>query len=184
MQHPLNHPRTRLVLASLAIAGLTLGACGGSDGASSSDRDKVVDQLITEAGNDGATVDRDCASAVVKKLSDADVKAILAAGPNGDAKTSADADKLALELVKCVKDFGTALDGSLPDSSVSIPAGLEVTDALIDQIAASIEASGAMTVDRACLKDALAGMDMADISAKASDPAFLQQYVACLTPTS
>lgn len=172
-----------LPLVSLALATLVLGACGGSDSDSgSADRDKLVDQLIEVAGNDGATIDRDCARKVADQLSDADVEAILAAGPDGDAETSAEADEIGAQLIECVKDFGTALDGSLPDTDISVPAGIEVTDALIEQIASSIEAAGAGTVDRTCLKDALAGLDMSEVATQAADPEFMQQYISCITP--
>jgi hypothetical protein len=178
------HTPRRLGLASLAAAGLFLGACGGSDsdGASgSNDRDKLVDQLLVEAGNDGATVDRGCARKVADKLSDDDVAKILAAGPDGDADISEDAKTISAELINCVQDFGTALDGSLPDTSISIPAGVEITDALLDQIASTIESSGAGTVDRDCLKDVLGGLDMSEVAAKAADPAFLQSVMPCVT---
>ena len=57
------------------------GLHGGSDGASgSNDRDKLVDQLLVEAGNDGATVDRGCARKVADKLSDK-VQVIIAPPP-------------------------------------------------------------------------------------------------------
>ncbi len=118
---------------------------------------------------------------VADKLSDDDVAKILAAGPDGDADISEDAKTISAELINCVQDFGTALDGSLPDTSISIPAGVEITDALLDQIASTIESSGAGTVDRDCLKDVLGGLDMSEVAAKAADPAFLQSVMPCVT---
>ncbi len=177
------HRRTTLTsLASLAVVGLLLGACGGSDGDSgSNDRDKLVDQLIEVAGDDGATIDRDCAREIADKMPDADVAAILEAGPDGDADISTEAEEIALELLECVDDFGTALDGSLPDTDISVPEGIEVTDALVEQIATSIESSGVGTVDRACMKDALSGLDLAQVAEQATDPEFMQTYISCIT---
>ena len=178
------------LLASLAVAGLVLGACGGSDGESiASQRERLVDQLVTEAESSGADVDRSCLADVAADLSDSDVEKIVEAGVDGTADVSADSEDLALQMADCI----TSLDGSTPistptstganasddtvGSGETIPAG--ALSAIVEQVAASVEATGG-TVDRDCLAAALDGVDLGDIVSKVADPAFMAQFSTCI----
>lgn len=180
----------RLIATSVAALVLTtLAACGGDDSSSGTTRNAVLDQVIAEAENGGATVDRGCAEAAIAKLSDKDASAILAAGVDGDPDVSEDAMAVANELFGCMNFDGvvdSVLDGSLPDVSlpdVSIPEGIEVTDEMIDMIVTSIEQSGAK-VDRDCIADAIQGVDLAELAGQAGtmSPEFIQRFIGCVTP--
>lgn len=185
----------RLIATSLAALVLTtIAACGGDDSSSGTTRNAVLDQVIAEAENGGATVDRGCAEAAIAKLSDKDASAILAAGVDGDPDVSEDAMAVANELFGCMNFDGvvdSVLDGSLPDVSlpdvslpdVSIPEGIEVTDEMIDMIVTSIEQSGAK-VDRDCIADAIQGVDLAELAGQAGtmSPEFIQRFIGCVTP--
>lgn len=175
-----NRWMTGSVVALLAMT----TACGGDDpisSASSGPRSEVLAQLMDEVEASGAKVDEACASKVVDQLSDDDIAKIVAAGPDGDPNVSADADALALQLFECVEDFGT-LESGVP-SDISIPEGVEITDAMVDAMVTSLESSG-MTVDRDCIGEALEGMDLAEVAAQGSAPSpeFIQMFIGCVTP--
>lgn len=181
----------KLIATSLSVLVVTVAAgCGGDDTSDSTTKKAVLEQFITEAEKEGATVDRDCAEKAISELSDSDASAILAAGVNGDPDVSDEATVVAGNLIACIDEFGgildTVLDGSLPDVTipdVSIPEGLEVTDAMIDAIVTSIEQSGA-TVDRDCIEDAIDGMNLDELAGQAGtmSPEFIQRFIGCVTP--
>ena len=123
--------RTRLI-GSLAIATLTLAACGGGDGSSGS-QGEVADMLLADAADEGLDLDEDCVRETAGKLSDDDAEKILEAGPDGDADVSEEADELAAEMFRCVD-----------------------TDALVDQM---VEELGGEGVDADCLKEILRDVD-------------------------
>ena len=129
--------------AAAAIAAVSLlAACGGDDGGDSADgRDVITGQLMEVIGTDGAEADEDCVRDVVAQLSDEDVDAIVAAGPDGDPDVSAEAEDIGMKLAECVTDFGDSLD-SVEPGDVDIPEGVQVTDAMVDAMVAQMEASG------------------------------------------
>jgi hypothetical protein len=128
----------------------------------------------------GAEADEDCVRDVVAQLSDEDVDAIVAAGPDGDPDVSAEAGDIGMKLAECVTDFGGSLDSVVP-GDVDIPDDVQVTDAMVDVMVAQIEASG-MTVDRDCIGEALEGQDLAAIAENATNPEVFQSMMACVTP--
>jgi hypothetical protein len=175
-------PVNKLMIGSLSAV-LLFSACGDDSGGSSSGtRATMLDMLITQVEAEGGKLDSDCAAKVIDKISDEDAAKIVAAGPDGDADVSTDAQSLGLELIECIEDFGTVpVDASLPD--VSIPEGVEITDAMVDAMVTSLESSG-MTVDRDCIGEALEGMDLAEVAAQGGSPTpeFIQQFIGCVTP--
>ncbi len=126
--------RTRLI-SSLAIATLTLAACGGSGG----QQDEAADMMLAAAADEeGFELDEECVRATAAKLSDDDAKKIVEAGPDGEPQLSAEADELATEMFGCVN-----------------------TDALVDQMVAEIGDEG---VDADCLKRVLGDVDPATLA--------------------
>ncbi len=168
--------------AAAAIAAVSLlAACGGDDGGDSADgRDVITGQLMEVIGTDGAEADEDCVRDVVAQLSDEDVDAIVAAGPDGDPDVSAEAEDIGMKLAECVTDFGDSLD-SVEPGDVDIPEGVQVTDAMVDAMVAQMEASG-MTVDRDCIGEALEGQDLAALAENAMTPEVMQSLMGCVTP--
>lgn len=129
--------RTRLV-GTLTIAAFALTACGGGDGAGGS-QGEVADLVIESAAEEGLELDEDCVRETAGKLSDDDADKIVAAGADGDPDVSEEADALGAEMFGCVN-----------------------TDALVDQM---VEELGGEGIDTECLKDALRGVDAAEIAA-------------------
>jgi hypothetical protein len=180
----------KLATAAVIAAISLLAACGGDDGGDSAGnagnagnadgRDIITGQLMEVIGTDGAEADEDCVRDVVAQLSDEDVDAIVAAGPDGDPAVSAEAEDIGMKLAECVTDFGGSLDSVVP-GDVDIPDDVQVTDAMVDVMVAQIEASG-MTVDRDCIGEALEGQDLAAIAENATNPEVLQSMMACVTP--
>lgn len=167
----------RAGLTALATLALFTTACGGDGG--SSGRAEVVDQFVAAAEADGGKVDEACVREVVDKLPEADVEKIVEAGPDGDPDVSSEAMTLAGELIECVEDFGDL--SSVDPSDVSIPEGIEVTDAMVDAIVAQMEAGG-ITVDRDCIGEALEGQDLAALAENAMTPEVMQSFAACIAP--
>lgn len=129
--------RTR-ILGSIAIAAITLTACGG--GGASGSQGEVADMLLDSAEAEGMELDRGCVEDVAGKLSNDDAEKIIEAGPNGDAVLSADGEALGEEMFRCVN-----------------------TDAFVDEMIAPLLAEmGEDNVDVDCIKDALDGLDLAD----------------------
>lgn len=181
--------RFATLVPSLFVAGIVLGACGSDGDSIASKREKLVDELTAEAESTGADIDRDCIAEVAAQLSDSDVDALADAGVDGDANVSADAQDLAMQMANCVTSLGgvtdaagdtadtPTTDGAGSGSGETIPAG--ALSAIVDQVAASVEASGG-TVDRDCLAAALDGVDLAEIAAKLADPTFMSQFSTCV----
>lgn len=101
--------RTRLFAAALAMsAPLALVACGGGGGGGGSVQDQVADLLIgavTEAvESEGLAfeIDESCVRALTDQLSDADAKAIVEAGVEGEPETSAEADAIGEQIENCI----------------------------------------------------------------------------------
>ncbi len=122
--------RTRLI-GSLAIATLSLAACGGGSGGQ---QDEVADMMLEAASEEeGIDLDEDCVRETAGKLSDDDAKKIVDAGMDGDPELSPEADALAAEMFSCVN-----------------------TDALVDEMIAELGGEG---VDADCLKRVLGDVD-------------------------
>ncbi len=83
------------------VAGLVLVACGSDDGGGSSDQDKVADLIIKAADDAGASPDSDCIRDAAKKISDADAKAMIDAGLEGEPDISAGAGEILAEILTC-----------------------------------------------------------------------------------
>lgn len=139
-------------------------------------REELVGLVVT--GMDGMTVDEQCVRDAVAKLSDDDLRAIVQAGEEGDPQVSAEADEIGNSLVECVTDFGDDID---PSGAGSIPSGIEMTDALIDVFVEQIEASG-MKADRACVEQALQGIEVADLTDIMNNSELMSAVTTCITP--
>jgi hypothetical protein len=126
----------------------------------------------------GMTIDEQCVRDAVGKLSDDDLRAIVAAGENGDPTVSAEADAIGESLVECVTDFGDELDTS---GTGPIPDGIAMTDALIDVFVQQIEATG-MQADRPCVEQALEGVDVAQLADVMNNSELMTTLSACITP--
>ena len=142
--------------------------------------DELREQLITLVSGSlgGMTVDEQCVRDAVGKLSDDDLRAIVAAGENGDPDVSAEGDAIGSSLIECVTDFGDDLDTS---GTGSIPDGIAMTDALIDLFVEQIEATG-LQADRPCIEQALADVDVAQLADVMSDSELMTTLSACIVP--
>ena len=142
--------------------------------------DELREQLVALVTGSlaGMTVDEQCVRDAVGKLSDDDLRAIVAAGMDGDPTVSAEADAIGASLIECVTDFGNELDTS---GTGSIPGGIAMTDALIDLFVQQIEASG-LQADRACIEQALAGIDVARLADVMNDTELMATLSACIAP--
>lgn len=130
--------------AALAVAAsisLVAASCGGDDGGGSdADRSEIVDQLVAAAEEQNIDIDRDCAEDLAGELPDADVEAILAAGPDGDPELSPEAEEVTARLFSCV-DVGS----------------------LADQLSSELEASG-LEVDEDCVRDIVSGLSEEELA--------------------
>ena len=173
----------KVMIGSLTALVLVAAACGddGGGGSLSAARGQMLDLLLTEAAAEGMKIDEDCAAKVLNEISDEDVAKLLAAGPDGDADVSDETNAATLGLVKCV-DTASGPDGAtVPD--LSIPEGVEISDAMVDAMVTAMESSG-MKVDRDCVGEALEDMDLAEVAAQGSAPSaeFIQLFMGCMTP--
>jgi hypothetical protein len=74
---------------------------------------QVFTQTLNAAAAAGYEFDQDCLLTAVEKLSSADAKLIVAAGPNGDPTLSAEGEQLGTEIGdKCLPDLSTGTTGS------------------------------------------------------------------------
>jgi hypothetical protein len=142
--------------------------------------DQLREELVAliSGGFAGMTIDEQCVREAVGKLSDDDLRAIVDAGMDGDPAVSAEADAIGASIVECVTDFGDELDTS---DTGPIPAGIEMTDALIDLFVDQIEATG-LQADRPCVEQALAGIDIAQLADVMNNSELMSTLSACITP--
>lgn len=134
--------KSRAVLVGLALATLGLGACGGSDAASSGlsdDQQQAATLTMQQAQEAGVALDEECVNGIVVKLSDDGAEKIVAAGVDGSADVSAEGGALALELIDCA-DQG----------------------AMVDLMISSMKDSGA-DFDESCMREKLADADMTEM---------------------
>jgi hypothetical protein len=127
--------RTRFI-CSIATVTLVLAACGGGDGASGK-QGEVADQLVASASEAGLELDTACVDDIASKLSDDDAQRILDAGPDGDPTLSDEGEALGEQIFGCVS-----------------------MDSFVDSLVAEV---GEENVDVDCLKEALKGVDPAEL---------------------
>lgn len=132
-------------ITSILVAGLAgLAGCGGSG---EGKQGEVADLFVELAGDQGITLDRDCVEEEAGDMSDADAAAIVEAGSDGSPEMSPEASEIAARMLRCF-DAGTYLDS------------------VVEQF----ENDG--SVDTACLREQLGGLDSAlEIEDRALDAA-------------
>lgn len=146
--------RTRL-FGTVAIATLTLAACGGGGGGV---QGEVADMMIDELEAEDLDVDESCLRDATSKLSDDDAQKILDAGPDGDAEGLSDeAEAAAAEAIGCI-DTGA------------------LVDQMIDDMVAEM---GEENVDADCIRDATDGLDLANLDE--GDGEFMSALFECIT---
>ena len=145
--------RTRLV-GTIAIAALTVAACGGGGGGT---QDEVADMMIDAMDEEGLEVDESCMRDATSKLSDDDAQKILDAGPDGDPEGLSDeAEAVASEAVACID-----------------------SDALVDQMIDEMVAEmGEENVDADCIREAAEDLDLATLDQ--DDSAFMSALFECI----
>jgi hypothetical protein len=143
----------------VAVAGLTLGACGSSDdGSDLSDAQAAAAQsVIDAAAEDGVTLDEACVEEIAAQLSEEDAEL---AAQDGDAELSAAGNALGEQLLECASD-----------------------EEIIDLFIASI---GDENIDADCAREALGEFDMRELMQSAAadgDPPaeLIQALVPCLS---
>lgn len=136
----------KLIIGSMAVAGLLLASCGSDGGsAATSAVDQVLDKLASTVRAEGGTLDRDCA------------KEQLDAMNAGDLATLSTAD-LGTDIT--LSDEGEAI-GEAITACVSMP-----TDEMRDQLVATVMSGfDGMTVDEQCVRDAVGKLSDDDLRA-------------------
>lgn len=137
------------LLACLTVSALAVAGCGGSDDDGiGAQQQRVVDLLLTGAGEAGIELDEECVSENVAELSDDDAKAIADAGLEGEADISDEGDAIG-ETV-----FSDCVDAE-SYASLQVESIGEIDD----------------TVDVDCLSDALDGLTVEEIDEQLVDAA-------------
>jgi hypothetical protein len=136
--------------ALVAVTGLVLLGCGRADDggapAATPDAADAADTFLRAAERDGLDVDAGCVQALAARLSAADVRAVVAAGPGGSPEDlSRDGAATVDRLLTCADRGGLA-----------------------DQLVDDLEALGS-DVDAQCVRDVIAGLDL-DAAFAAVDP--------------
>jgi hypothetical protein len=133
---------TRTVVIGAAIA-LGLTACGSDSDSSglSDDQSAAAQRAIDQAQAGGIELDEACVNEVAAKLSDDDAAKIVASGPDTTADLSPAGEALSLDLLECADQSG-----------------------LIDLFVDGMNQSG-QSFDEACLRDQLAGVNVAELVA-------------------
>ena len=140
------------VLACLTVSALALAVagCGGSDDDDGigEQQQRVVDLLLSGAGEVGIELDDECVSENVAELSDDDAKAIADAGLEGEADISDEGDAIGDTL------FSDCVDAE------------SYANAQVESIGEIDE-----TVDVECLREALDGLTVDEIDEQLIDAA-------------
>lgn len=126
----------KYVISSFAALTLVLSACGGGGGASG-DQAKVTDMMMDVAGEQSIELDRACVEDKAAQLSDADAKALVEAGVDGDPQLSPEGDAIGEEIFSCVN-----------------------IDSFVDSIVADLPDDGSIDID--CVKEKLGDLKTAD----------------------
>lgn len=142
------------------------GNAGNGDGGGSElteDQQAAADQLLEIGEEEGLVFDVDCVEAQASQLPDEDAAAIVEAGPDGDVELSAEGTAVTRGLFNCVDN-----------------------EAMVDRFIDELETSG-MDVDEECVRDALDGVNIADLFADeeggegtGSDPATASAMLAMM----
>ena len=127
--------------ATIAIAALTLAACGSDGGSGASGvQGEAADAAMALAADEDFELDESCVNDLASQLSDEDAQKIVDSG-GGDADLSPEGEELSDQLLGCVDN-----------------------DALIDQFIVGMTASG-QEVDEECVRENLEGFDLAEVAA-------------------
>jgi hypothetical protein len=131
--------------ALVAAAGLVLLGCGRADG--NGEPATAADTFLRAAEDDGLEVDEGCVEALAARLSPADARAVVDAGPDGSpADLSPQGARIVDRLLTCADP-----------------------DALADLMVEELEALGS-EVDAECVRDVIAGLDL-DAAFSSGEPA-------------
>ncbi len=131
--------------ALVAVTGLVLLGCGRADDAG--EPATAADTFLRAAAEDGLEVDGGCVEALAARLSPADARAVVAAGPDGTpADLSPQGAAVVARLLTCADRAGLA-------------------DLMVDDLGAL-----GSDVDAECVRDVIAGLDL-DATFSSDDPA-------------
>ncbi|RLE25204.1 MAG: hypothetical protein DRJ50_03385 [Actinobacteria bacterium] len=144
------------VVPILAIAGLALAACGGSDGESSGLQAEAAQQTIDAAKDAGFALDENCVNDITSQLSNDDAEAIVAAGPTGIPEVSDEGSALAQQLATCLGQ-----------------------EALLDQFIIGMRAEG-QAFDEGCVREKLKEFDLGTLAAQGENADIPNEMVAAL----
>ena len=141
---------SKQLISALAVGALILAGCGDEDGGSGSDLSEAqqgaADQAMLIEDEADVEFDRGCIEEIAAELTEEDAQAIVDAGPDGDARLSAEGEALQESLFGCM-DQGDII-------------GLFVQ---------SIEEAG-QEVDDACVQDVLSDVDLAPLLESGEPP--------------
>jgi hypothetical protein len=140
----------------IVVAGLTLAACGGSDGGTSGVQSQAAKQTIDAAKDAGFDLNEACVNDIAGQLSDEDAQAIVDAGPDGDPDVSSEGSALASQLASCLSQ-----------------------EDLLDEFIAGMKADG-QAFDEACVRENLKDFDLGALAAQGENATPSDELLAAL----
>jgi hypothetical protein len=146
----------RLFAPVIVVAGLTLAACGGSDGGTSGAQSEAAQQTIDAAKDAGFDLNKGCVNDIASQLSDDDAQAIVDAGPDGDPDVSTEGSALANQLASCLSQ-----------------------EDLLDEFIIGMKADG-QAFDEACVRENLKDFDLRALAAQGNNAAPTDELLAAL----
>jgi hypothetical protein len=146
----------RLFAPVIVVAGLTLAACGGSDGGTSGAQSEAAQQTIDAAKDAGFDLNEGCVNDIAGQLSDDDAQAIVDAGPDGDPDVSTEGSALANQLASCLSQ-----------------------EDLLDEFIIGMKADG-QAFDEACVRENLKNFDLRALAAQGNNAAPTDELLAAL----
>jgi hypothetical protein len=146
----------RLFAPVIVVAGLTLAACGGSDGGTSGAQSEAAQQTIDAAKTAGFDLNEGCVNDIASQLSDDDAQAIVDAGPDGDPDVSTEGSALANQLAGCLSQ-----------------------EDLLDEFIIGMKADG-QAFDEACVRENLKNFDLRALAAQGNNAAPTDELLAAL----
>ncbi len=132
--------------ALVALTGLALLACGGADDDDAGEPATAASTFLRAAEEDGLEVDPGCVEALAARLSPADARAVVSAGPGGSPEDLSPQGAAVVDRLLTCADRG----------------------GLADQMVDDLEALGS-DVDAQCVRDVIAGLDL-DAAFASGDP--------------
>lgn len=168
----------KLIIGSMAVAGLLLASCGSDGGsAATSAVDQVLDKLASTVRAEGGTLDRDCAKEQLDAMNAGDLATLSTADLGTDITLSDEGEAIGEAITACVSMPTDATDTASTDtastemgdgtaSAGTVDISGMSTDDLREELVRLVTTSMAgMTVDEQCVRDAVGKLSDDDLRA-------------------